>query len=67
MLFRQKRVRLLVKRLYEDVPLPSYAHPGDAGMDICANDTLTLKSGERALIPTGFAMALPKGYAYPAP
>jgi len=46
------------------VPLPSYATEHSAGMDICAavEDDLVLKPGETALIPTGFAIALPEGY-----
>ena len=49
-----------------DLPLPAYATPGAAGLDLCAavpaDDPLILPSGERALIPTGLAMALPPGY-----
>jgi len=53
---------LLVQRLYSDVPLPKYAKPGDAGADITTRIDFTLKPGERALIPTGLAIALPYGY-----
>ncbi len=49
-----------------DLPLPAYATPGAAGLDLCAavpaDDPLILPPGERALIPTGLAMALPPGY-----
>lgn len=47
-----------------DIPLPRYMTPQSAGMDICAaiNDAKMLKKGEIALLPTGFAMALPQGY-----
>jgi dUTP pyrophosphatase len=47
-----------------DVPLPQYMTFQAAGMDICAavEDTLTLAAGDIALVPTGFAMALPPGY-----
>jgi len=49
-----------------DLPLPAYATPGAAGLDLCASvpadDPIILPPGERALIPTGFAMALPQGY-----
>lgn len=53
-----------INRSTQDVPLPVYATSHSAGMDLCAsvdNDTV-LKSGETALIPTGFAIALPEGY-----
>jgi len=53
---------LLVQRLYPDVPLPKYGKPGDAGADITTRVDFTLKPGERALIPTGLAIALPYGY-----
>ena len=51
-----------VVRLDPDLPLPSYAHPGDAGADLVSTVDLTLAPGERALVPTGIAMALPEGY-----
>ena len=54
---------LLVTRLDPDLPLPSYAHPGDAGMDLRSAVDATLKPGERALIPTGIAVAIPEGFA----
>ena len=45
-----------------DLPLPSYAHPGDAGADLMTTVDVTLAPGERALVPTGVALALPEGY-----
>jgi dUTP pyrophosphatase len=51
-----------VVRLDPDLPLPSYAHPGDAGADLRTTVDLTLAPGERALVPTGVALALPEGY-----
>ena len=51
-----------VVRLDPDLPLPSYAHPGDAGADLLTTVDLTLTPGERALVPTGLAIALPDGY-----
>lgn len=51
-----------VQRLDPELPLPSYAHPGDAGADLVAGVDVTLAPGERALIPTGIAIALPEGY-----
>ena len=54
--------RVQVVRLDPDLPLPSYAHPGDAGADLVTTVDVTLAPGERALVPTGIAMALPEGY-----
>ncbi len=51
-----------VRRLDPDVPLPSYAHPGDAGADLITTVDVRLEPGERALVPTGLALALPEGY-----
>jgi dUTP pyrophosphatase len=55
-------VPIEILRLDPDLPLPSYAHPGDAGADLYAREDVTLKPGERALVPTGIALALPAGY-----
>jgi dUTP pyrophosphatase len=53
-----------LRRLDPDLPLPGYAHPGDAGADLCAREGALLRAGGgRALVPTGFAVALPPGYA----
>ena len=54
---------VLIKRLDPGVPLPSYAHPGDAGADLATAEDVELGPGERALVPTGIAIALPDGYA----
>jgi dUTP pyrophosphatase len=54
---------VLIKRLDADVPLPAYAHPGDAGADLAAAEDIELAPGERALVRTGLAIALPAGYA----
>ncbi len=51
-----------VVRLDPDLPLPSYAHPGDAGADLVTAVDVSLAPGERAMVPTGIAMALPDGY-----
>ncbi len=56
-------MNMLIKRLDPDLPLPGYAHPGDAGLDLYARRAVTLAAGERALVPTGVAIALPAGYA----
>ncbi|MDR7234549.1 dUTP diphosphatase [Agrococcus sp. BE272] len=44
-------------------PVPSYAHPGDAGADLHAAEAVTLEPGQRALVGTGVAIALPDGFA----
>jgi dUTP pyrophosphatase len=51
-----------VRRLDPDLPLPAYAHPGDAGADLVAAEDVVLAPGERRLVPTGIAIALPDGY-----
>jgi dUTP pyrophosphatase len=55
-------VDVLVTRLDPEVPLPAYAHPGDAGADLVSTVDVDLAPGERVLVPTGLAMALPEGY-----
>lgn len=52
---------VLVKKLVADVPLPMFAHPGDAGADLVATQEVTIAPGERALVPTGISIALPAG------
>ncbi|WP_028658716.1 dUTP diphosphatase [Nocardioides insulae] len=49
-------------RLDRELPLPAYAHPGDAGADLRTTVDVTLAPGERVLVPTGVALALPEGY-----
>ncbi|HEX2421134.1 MAG TPA: dUTP diphosphatase [Acidimicrobiia bacterium] len=51
------------RRLNEAASIPKTAHPGDAGYDIAASEAVDLQPGERALVPTGLAMAIPEGYA----
>lgn len=51
-----------IVRLDHDLPLPTYAHPGDAGADLRSTLDVVLAPGERALVPTGVAIALPAGY-----
>lgn len=57
------RVQVLISRLDPDLPLPGYAHAGDAGADLHAREDVQLAPGQRALVPTGVAIALPAGYA----
>jgi len=56
-------VPVLLHRLDPDLPVPGYAHPGDAGADLHARTDVTLGPGARALVATGVAIALPSGYA----
>ena len=56
------QVEILIARLDPEVPLPSYAHPGDAGADLVTTTDVRLEPGERVLVPTGITMALPEGY-----
>jgi len=56
-------VEVLLVRLDPDVPLPGYAHQGDAGADLVTTTDLELLPGERAVVGTGVAIALPPGYA----
>jgi dUTP pyrophosphatase len=54
---------LPIRRLREDAVLPSRAYPGDAGLDLSADERAELAPGERATIGTGLALALPNGRA----
>lgn len=56
-------VDVLLRRLDPDVPVPTYAHPGDAGVDLVTTEAAEVPPGERVLLPTGIAIALPEGYA----
>ena len=53
---------VLIRRLDLQLPLPAYEHPGDAGLDLRSRVDLVLGPGERALVPTGIAIALPDGF-----
>jgi len=52
-----------VKRLDESLPMPAYAYPGDAGLDLRAASDWVIAPGERALIPTRLQVAIPEGFA----
>ena len=57
-------VSVPVVRLDPDLELPVYAHPGDAGLDLLArHDAVVPAAGGRVLVPTGIALALPRGFA----
>ena len=57
------RVDVLIRRLDPALPVPARAHPGDAGVDLYAARDVELAPGERAVVGTGIAIALPDGYA----
>jgi dUTP pyrophosphatase len=59
---QEATVRVAVRLLHPDVPMPAYAHAGDAGADLCAAADVELAPGARALVPTGVAVELPVGY-----
>ena len=56
-------IRLAVKRLDAGLPLPAYARVADAGLDLYAARGVTIAPGERALVETGLAVAIPQGFA----
>ena len=56
-------ITLQLKKLDASLPTPRYAHEGDAGLDIYAAEDVTLQPGQRAMVPTGIAIAIPQGYA----
>jgi dUTP pyrophosphatase len=55
-------VDVAVRRLDPDLPMPAYAHPGDAGADLVAAQDAEIPPGQRRTVPTGVAIALPDGY-----
>ncbi|THV42647.1 dUTP diphosphatase [Glycomyces buryatensis] len=55
-------VPVAIRRLDPDLPIPAYANPGDAGADLYAAEGVALAPGDRALVPTGVAVAIPDGY-----
>jgi len=56
------QLQIFITRTDESVPLPTYAKLGDAGADLTTRIDFTLAPGERALVPTGISIALPRGY-----
>ncbi|HSO76766.1 MAG TPA: dUTP diphosphatase [Blastocatellia bacterium] len=56
-------LELRIRLLDEGLPVPRYQHEGDAGLDLPSRVDLTLQPGERAMVPTGIAVAIPRGYA----
>lgn len=55
-------MNVLIKRLDPELPIPAYSKEGDAGADIVSAIDFTLNPGERKLVPTGMAIAMPLGY-----
>lgn len=55
-------MRLPVKRLDPDLPLPGYQHEGDAGIDLHAAESVVIGPGERVVVGTGIAVAIPDGH-----
>jgi len=58
-----KGLEVQVRRLDPEVPLPAYARPGDAGCDLVTTIDAEVAPGERVVLPTGIALAVPEGYA----
>jgi dUTP pyrophosphatase len=56
-------IELPIRRLRDDAVLPAQAYDGDAGLDLAAADGVTIGPGERAVVGTGLAVAIPDGYA----
>ncbi len=56
-------IEVAIQRLREDAVVPARAYSGDAGLDLAACDRVELGPGERAVVPTGLAIAIPDGYA----
>ena len=55
-------ISIAIKMLDSELPVPSYSHPSDAGADLHAREGAVLEPGERALVRTGIALAIPHGY-----
>lgn len=60
--YEESTIEVLLQRLDEQLPPPSYAHPGDAGADLYSAIDALVEPGARLLVPTGVAIALPRGY-----
>ncbi|HJQ69294.1 MAG TPA: dUTP diphosphatase [Blastocatellia bacterium] len=56
-------VEIALKLLDEGLPLPRYRHEGDAGFDLASRIDFVIEPGERATVPTGVALQIPRGYA----
>ena len=56
-------MKIPLKRIDDGLPIPAHAHPGDGGVDLYARDAAELAPGEREVVATGIAVAIPDGYA----
>lgn len=56
-------MKLSIKKLYPDTKTPTYAHPGDVGFDMYAQERVEIAPGKRVTVGVGFAIAIPDGYA----
>jgi len=56
-------MKIPLQRLDNGLPVPAHAHPGDGGIDLCARSACELEPGERGVVATGIAVAIPDGYA----
>ena len=57
-----KAVEVFIEVCREGAVIPVYAKPGDAGMDICAAEEITIEPGETVIVQTGLKLAIPEGY-----
>lgn len=55
-------IKLPIKKTHENALLPTFAHASDAGMDLYTRESVTVLAGEKAVVGTGIAMAIPEGY-----
>src|SRR3989338_2390645 len=55
-------IKVKIKKIKDDAVIPSYAHDGDAGVDLYSTEDYLLKPGDRVLVSTGISMAIPQGY-----
>jgi len=55
-------IKVKIKRIKDNAVIPSYAHDGDAGVDLYSTEDYLLKPGDRILVSTGITIAIPKGY-----
>ena len=60
---RQEPLRVAIKLLEEGLPLPAYAHEGDAGLDMRSAEDVEILPGERRVVRTGVALCIPDGFA----
>lgn len=58
----KKKTKILIEKMNAEAVIPTYAHEGDAGMDLYCNEDITIKPGETVLVKTGLKMAIPEGF-----